>query len=741
MEKKPPPGESLQEQVDEQESARRKKYGTFGGVFVPTLLTILGVILFLRQGWVVGNAGLLGGMMIVTLAFIIITFTALSMSCITTNIRIRAGGAYSIISQSLGLEVGGSVGIPLYLAQTFAITMYIFGFREGWLYIFPDHHQLLVDLSVFSILFFVAFISAGLAFRVQYIILAVIIGALLSVAATVFTDPMIHGIQWWGDFPGAPEDNFPGVSFWVVFAIFFPAATGIMAGANMSGELKDPKKSIPLGTISAIVICYFIYMATAVWAVKVAPVNELISNYNVMIDRAFWPPAVIGGLLGATFSSGLASIVGAPRILQALGDHRIFPGGEFFSKQAKNGEPRNAILLTGGIVLVTLMLRDLNTIAPLITMFFLITYMMINLVVLIEQRMDMISFRPTFPIPKFVPFIGMLGCLFTMFIINPTFGIVALSIVILAYLYLTNRKMKVPYGDMRSGLFVSLAEWAAKRVSLLPEQNERAWKPNLLVPVRSSRELRGSFSLIRNLVYPRGSIKLVGISNDEKLDELRDSMMNLANSFSRENVYTRWMIIQSDKFREAVMNSLQTLQGTFFKPNILFLRLPQHTNNDEEILSLINEVRINKMGLQLYAEDAIAQLGRSSSVNVWIREQGPEWDLSMNLGNIDLAILSAYKLKQNWNASMRVITVVDESQVEQAHKYLQNLLDVSRLKDVIPHVEIGSFKEALQTSPQADVDLFGLPENPDLDELRSYVELTRSACVFVIDSGNENVMA
>lgn len=741
MKIKPPPGESLQEQVDEQESTQRKKYGTFAGVFVPTLLTILGVILFLRQGWVIGNAGLLGGMMIITLAFIIITFTALSMSCITTNIRIRAGGAYSIISQSLGLEVGGSVGIPLYLAQTFAITMYIFGFREGWLYIFPGHYALLVDLAVFGTLFFVAFISAGLAFRVQYIILAVIIGALLSIAASVFTEPMIHGIQWWGDFPGAPENNFQGVNFWLVFAIFFPAATGIMAGANMSGELQDPKKSIPLGTISAIAICYVVYMATAVWSVKVAPIDELISNYNVMIDRAFWPPAVIGGLLGATFSSGLASIVGAPRILQALGDHRIFPGGELFSKLSNNGEPRNAIWMTGGIVLITLMLRDLNTIAPLITMFFLITYMMINLVVLIEQRMDMISFRPTFPIPKFVPFIGMLGCLFTMFIINPTFGIIALSIVILAYLYLTNRKLVVPYGDMRSGLFVSLAEWAAKRVSLLPEQNERAWKPNLLVPVRSSRELRGSFSLIRNLVYPRGSIKLVGISNDDKLDKLRDSMMNLANSFSQENVYTRWIIIQSDKFKEAVMNSLQTLQGTFFKPNILFLRLPQHRNNDEEIHSLINEVRMNNMGLQLYAEDTIAQLGRSSSINVWIHEQSPDWNLDINLGNIDLAILSAYKLKQNWNASMRIITVVDESQVEQAHKYLQNLLDVARLKDVIPHVEIGSFKEALQTSPQADVDLFGLPEDPDLDELRSYVELTRSACVFVVDSGNENVLA
>jgi solute carrier family 12 (sodium/potassium/chloride transporter), member 2 len=710
-------------------------------VFVPTLLTILGVILFLRHGWVVGNAGLIGSWMIIGIAFIIVTFTALSMSCITTNIRIRAGGAYSIISQSLGLEVGGSVGVPLYLAQSFAITMYIFGFREGWLYIFPDHYAILVDLTVFGLLFLIAFLSASLAFRIQYIILAVIIAALLSVAGSVFTGALEHEPVLWGEFPGAPEDDFPGVSFWVIFAVFFPAATGIMAGANMSGELKNPRKSIPLGTISAVVISFLVYIAAAYWASRVATPDELVSNYNIMIDKSLWAPAVLGGLLGATFSSALASIVGAPRILQALGDHRIFPGGDTFSKLSKNGEPRNAILLTGSIVLATLLVRDLNTIAPLITMFFLITYMMINLVVLIEQQMDMVSFRPTFPVPKYVPLIGTLGCLFTMFIINPTFGLIALGIVIATYLYLSNRQLMVPYGDMRSGLFVSLAEWTAKRVSLLPEENERAWKANLLVPVRSSRELRGSFSLIRNIVYPKGSIKLVGITSEQDRSELQESLVNLTNAFRKENVYTRWSIINSDRFKEAVLHSLETLQGTFFNPNILFLRLPHHRQYDDEIHSIINEARAKKMGVLVYVEDAVAQLGRSASINVWIRERSPDWDLNMDLGNIDLAMLSAFKLKRNWNAEMRVITVVDEPQVENAYRYIENLLDVARLKDVTPHVEIGAFRTALENAPQADLDLFGLPDDPNLDELRTFVESTRSACLFVADSGNENILA
>lgn len=730
----------LQDHTEEQGGEVRQKYGTFAGVFVPTLLTILGVILFLRQGWVVGNAGLLGGWLIVSLAFAIVTFTALSMSCITTNIRIKAGGAYSIISQSLGLEVGGSVGIPLYLAQTLAITMYIFGFREGWQYIFPEHPALVVDILVFGILFLIAFVSAKLAFRIQYLILAVIAAAILSVVASIFTADMQHDILWWGEFPGAPENNFEGVSFWVVFAVFFPAATGIMAGANMSGELKNPKKSIPLGTISAIVISFLIYMGAGYWLSRVATTQELVSNYNIMIDKAFWSPAVLGGLLGATFSSALASIVGAPRILQALGDHKIFPGGNVFSKLAKNGEPRNAIWMTGAIVLLTLLLRDLNTIAPLITMFFLITYMMINLVVFIEQRMNMISFRPTFPIPKFVSAFGALGCLITMFIINAVFGLVAMGLVVGTYVFLSNRKLEVPYGDMRSGLFVSLAEWAAKRISILPEDNERAWKANILVPVRSSRELRGSFGLIQNLVYPRGSVSLLGISNRDQ-DELTESLMEFSSSFLRENTYARWSLIKSGNFKQALLYSLQTLQGSFFSPNILFLRLLHDETYDQEIGEIISEARSNKLGIQLYIEDTVAQLGRTASINVWMRERGPDWDLNMDLGNIDLALLMAYKLKMNWNAKLRVITVVEEAEVENAYQYIENMLEIARLKDAEAHVEIGSFEEAMQNTPRADVDIFGLPEDPDLQVLRSYVELTRSACVFVADSGKENILA
>ena len=317
-----------------------KKYGTFQGVFVPTLLTILGVIMYLRAGSVVGNAGLFGAWIIISIAFIITTSTALSMSSITTNIRIGAGGAYSIISQSLGLEVGGSIGIPFYLSQGLATAMYIFGFREGWLSIFPNHPAIVVDLVTFAVIFGIAFISTNLAFRIQYVIMAIIAFSLICIYGTFYTGAAQYQPDLWGSYVGFPETGFRGTNFWFVFALFFPAATGIMAGANMSGELKSPRTSIPLGTLAAIAVAYLVYMSLAYWFSTVATPQELVENYNIALERSLWKPAIVAGLLGATFSSALSSLVGAPQDFAGT-----FRTSNHFRKKifgAENGERRTA---------------------------------------------------------------------------------------------------------------------------------------------------------------------------------------------------------------------------------------------------------------------------------------------------------------------------------------------------------------------------------------------------------------
>ena len=418
-----------------------KKFGTFQGVFTPTILTILGVIMYLRAGWVVGNAGLLGAILIILLASSITFFTSLSMASITTNIRIKAGGAFSIISQSLGLEAGGAIGIPLYLAQAFAVSMYIFGFREGWQWVFPDHSSLLIDLFSFCLIFGIAYISTDFAFKIQYVILAVIFLSIISIVLAFVNTPVNNDIQLFGKYSGSPENNYSGTNFWLVFAVYFPAVTGIMAGANMSGELENPRVSILRGTLAAVIICTIVYIGLAIVLAYLAPANELVSNYNILIDKAFWPPIVLAGLLGATFSSALSSLVGAPRILFALGENNILYKNKFLARTDKKGEPKNALYLTSILVLLSLLLRDLNAIAPLLTMFFLITYAMINVVVLIEQSLAQVSFRPTFKVPIIVPLLGAVGCFFAMFIINPTVSLVSVGLVIGAYILLMKKKI------------------------------------------------------------------------------------------------------------------------------------------------------------------------------------------------------------------------------------------------------------------------------------------------------------
>ncbi|WP_239643540.1 amino acid permease, partial [Crocosphaera watsonii] len=407
-----------------------KKYDTFEGVFKPTLLTILGAIMYLRIGWVVGNAGLFGGLAIVLLSVSITLATGLSIASIATNTRMGEGGPYAMISKSLGLEIGGSVGLPLFVSQALAAAMYIFGFREGWLFLFRDHSPLVIDLVAFLFIFIIAYISAYFAFRVQYLVLILIILSLISIFSSSITWETTGTWQDWGD--------FPNTNFWGVFAVFFPATTGIMSGVNMSGELKNSRKNIPIGTLSAIGLSTIVYIILCWWVARAASPQELINNYTILIEKSRWQPLVLMGLLAATFSASLSSLVGAPRILMALAKDGVIPWGNSLAKLSKNGEPRRALLVSATLVLLALLLRDLNAIAPLITLFFLLTYATINLVVLVESSLSLMNFRPPFRVLIIVPLYGIIGCVLAMLVIRPFLSLVAITIVFGIYLQLVS---------------------------------------------------------------------------------------------------------------------------------------------------------------------------------------------------------------------------------------------------------------------------------------------------------------
>lgn len=732
-----------------------KKFGTFSGVFTPTLLTILGVIMYLRGGWVVGNAGLLGGWLIILLSFAITSFTALSLSSIVTNIRIGAGGAFSVISQSLGLEMGGSIGIPLFLSQALAVAMYIFGFRTGWTYIFPDHPALVVDFAAFAILFGIGYVSAGLAFKVQYLILAIIIGSLVSIGWAAYGGSMSETIQWWGDFPGSPETGFAGVGFWAVFAVFFPASTGIMAGANMSGELANPRKSIPVGTLTAIGLSLLIYLVLGYWLAASATVDELTGNYTIMVDKAAWGPAVLAGLLGATFSSALSSIVGAPRIMQALAEHNVLPGSSWFAKKTASGEPRNAMIATGAIVLAALMLRNLNAIAPLITMFFLITYAMINLVVFLEQSLKLVSFRPLLRIPRFVSLIGGLGCVFAMFIVNPLFSLIALAVVLVLHTYLVRKHLKAPFGDVRSGLMAAMAEWAAKKMEQYTGPRQKTWKANMLVPVENSAQAATAYGLVRNLAYPKGFVRLLGLTGTRNYDELAENLPELAERLREDSVFATWTVVRAATFSENVAAGLEALGGAFFRSNMIFLRLTRNQERDSEIERLVNDAHTYDLGAVVYMSppEADTETGeddpalrtvsnREGGVHLVLDTPDNGWHIGTDLGDADLAMLLAYKLKRNWDATLTITARIDDAQQKQkAIEYLRAVMEMGRIPNALLRTAEG--EEALDLSQSAGdippaITLFSLRTPADFSMLRARRDRVRTACLFAMDSRREN---
>lgn len=727
-------------------AALTTRFGTFTGVFTPTLLTILGVIMYVRIGWVVGNAGLGGALLILGLGILITFCTGLSLSSIATNTRIGAGGPYAIMNKSLGLEVGGSIGIPLYLTRPLGVAMYIFGFREGLLWIVPTLPALAVDLGIFAILFGIAYRSADLAFKTQYMIMVAIGLSLISIFGSPAPFAEEAAITWWGAYPGEIETGFSGTTFWGVFAVFFPATTGILAGANMSGDLKDPRRAIPLGTMWAILISSVIYFALAVWVARTGTLEELASNYNHIIDSSLFPPLVLAGLLGATASSALAGLVGGPRILMAMGQNEIIPYSRHWAR-IEGGEPRNALAMTGVLTLAAIMVRDLNAIAPLVTMFFLITYCMINVVVLVEGSLGLVSYRPTLRVPLLVPTLGLLGCLFSMFIINPIFSLISVGVVIALYFFIrrrvAGRSRAKAKEDVRSSIFTAFAEWAAARVTPEDSDNVRAWKPHVLVPVEDVEILRGNYPTLIDLAQPEGSIKLLGLATEQPASALAPRLERVGRAMREQGVLASWSMVRLRDRTTAVIVGLEALQGAFFRPNLLFLRLPPAGQVRDDVCVMLQAALANRVGVVLFGAHPSAGLGRRRDIHLWVRRGRNGWEPNdaFESGNLNLILLIGYRLWRLWGGRLSLVTVISAAEeAPHAAAFLDELCDLARFPARVERRVIeGDLETALESLPAPDLSIFGLQrESPDLAWAEHTVHASRSSCLFVLDSGRES---
>ncbi|NQV01058.1 MAG: Na-K-Cl cotransporter, partial [Bacteroidia bacterium] len=293
---------------------KAKKFGAFAGVFTPSVLTILCVIMYMRLGWIVGQGGLIGALVIIVLAHVISISTGLSISSIATDKKIKAGGIYYILSRSLGLPIGGAIGIALLIGTALSISLYLIGFAESFLGLevirnFTGLEQNVIGIRIVGtgaivILVIIALISTSIAIKTQFYIMAAIGLSLVSIVIGFFINGDLSSSTF------SLSYLHDGVSPEVIFAIFFPAVTGFTAGVAMSGDLKNPNKAIPRGTLAAIAVGFFVYVSLATGFALFVDRELLLTDYNFLMKIAWFAPVVVAGIWGATLSSAMGGILG-----------------------------------------------------------------------------------------------------------------------------------------------------------------------------------------------------------------------------------------------------------------------------------------------------------------------------------------------------------------------------------------------------------------------------------------------
>jgi len=453
------------------DTGRGYQFGTFKGVFTPSILTIFGVVMYLRFGWVLGNVGLTKTLLIVTMASSITFLTGLSLSALATNMKVGAGGAYYIISRSLGLEPGAAVGLPLFFAQALGISFYVSGFAESIHETYPMYDEQLVAIVTLFVLAVVAYISADLALKSQLLIMAVVFASLVSFfAGSSARVPELAA----GAAKPATE------SFWYVFAVFFPAVTGIEAGIAMSGDLKNPARSLPLGTISAVLTGYVVYMIVPFFLSFVVADSDVLLTYPLIMHYvARWPSLILYGVWAASLSSAMGLILGAPRTMQALARDRVLPSvlGRGFGK---GKDPRIATVASCLVALGGVLLGGLNVIAPVLSMFFLTSYGLLNVSAGIESLIGTPSWRPKFRVHWAISLTGAFFCFAAMFMINAGATFIAMFCAVGVYYMMKRRSLTARWGDVRYGILMHMVRFATTKLAD-KKPDERTWQPNILV--------------------------------------------------------------------------------------------------------------------------------------------------------------------------------------------------------------------------------------------------------------------
>ena len=682
-------------------SVGKKKFGAFGGVFTPSLLTILGVIMYLRLGWVVGHAGLWGALIIVLIAHIISITTGLSISSIATDKKVGAGGVYYVLSRSLGLPIGGAIGLTLFIGTALSIALYIVGFSESFNDLIGIESTLnnirLTGSVALLILTIIAFISTSLAIKAQYFILAAIF---ISLGAIIF------GVPVPADAIPVNTAPTPSLPMATIFAIFFPAVTGFTAGIAMSGDLKDPKKAIPLGTISAIGVGFIVYVGLVIFLYFKVDAELLKTDYRILERISIFAPAVVAGIWGATLSSALGGILGGPRILQAMSLDKITPM-IFGKEQGKSKEPRIALIAAIILAELGILIGDLDIVARVVSMFYLAAYGFINISFFLESWASA-DFRPSFKVNKWFGFVGFLATFGVMFQLDMLAMFMALIVIGGIYLWLTRREIALGTGDIWRSVWSTGVKEGLKRLES-KDDHKRNWKPNILLfsgnsdarphLIEFSQALAGRSGLVTNfdLIENKGMDILFTKHKQSVKDELLHKYGIFGRQIEVKNIY----------------KGIETIASTFgfsgVDPNTVLMGWARNTK-DPIWFAQMTQSLIDLDYNVLYMDyDVKRGFGNRQQIDLW-------WRGISNNAELMLQIAKFISFNADWrNAVIRILLVndfnVDRRIIEnRITKLLEEFRLTAQIKIIDNHLEQKPFYDILKShSLRSDLVLIGIP--------------------------------
>jgi len=645
--------------------------------------------MFRRFGYVVGNSGLCWALLILLSAKVITTLTTFSLSAVATNTKVKGGGAYFLISRSLGAEFGGAIGIVFFLAQAISVAMYVIGFAEVVNELCGASVKLVAALTN-VVVFACVYIGAGWTIRIQYFILLTLVLSLVSFFLggcdsfvwSQFVENLQPHFLDTVDSDGVPKKE----SLFTMFALFFPAVTGIMAGANMSGDLKNPSRSIPSGTLWSIVATAIVYAVMAIFIAGCRPADVLVTNFSVIGDISRWEVLITAGVFAATISSALGSMMGAPRILQALAKDDIFPRLKLFgSGSGANNEPRRAVILTFLISSICIVTADLNTIAPLITMAFMITYGTINIATFYEGITKNPSYRPTFRYSHWITsLLGAIGCITVMFLMNPVWALASGLIMVGIYFFIFSKQIEARFGDIGSGLL-----FERTRQNLLKLEramyHPKNWRP-IVLAMSGGGSNRLNLSMFGHWLTRRNGILNIGqVINgtpEEQTERIANQEQLLEKFIVDEELDAFPNIVAAPHLSDGIEYLIQCSGLGALRPNILLVGWP---GDVEKATPLVSTLR---MAQNLGRNVVIAKLADTETpkeappgtIDVWWRGRK----------NGELMLLFAHLLKQNpgWkNRKIRLMRVVPSEEAKaDVISHLQGLADESRIE-----VEVRAF--------------------------------------------------